>query len=240
LAIGIIFFIRKSDNLKKKRNEADFRQKIAETQMQALRAQMNPHFIFNSLTSIENFIMRNDKLQASDYLNKFAKLIRMILDSSSAELVRFSKDLEALQLYIELEQVRFDNKFTFKNVIDPALISNDYSVPPLLIQPYVENAIIHGLAASTAYNLQLCVSAEVSGDYIIYTIEDNGIGRKQSAEYKQQNRPLHKSRGMNITEQRISIFNQQKNANGEVSITDLYHDNGEPAGTKVQMRIKAI
>ncbi len=240
LAAGIVFFIQKSGNLKKKRNEASFRQKIAETQMQALRAQMNPHFIFNSLTSIENFIMRNDKELASDYLNKFAKLIRMILDSSTTELVRFSKDIEALQLYIELEQVRFNNKFTYQGVIDPSLIGNDYNVPPLLIQPFVENAIIHGLAPSNNYNLHLCVSAQVEDDYILYTIEDNGIGRKQSAEYKQQSKPLHKSRGMNITEQRISIFNKQKNADGEVVITDLYNEAGEPSGTKVQVRIKAI
>lgn len=240
LAAVIVFFIQKSGNLKKKRNEASFRQKIAETQMQALRAQMNPHFIFNSLTSIENFIMRNDKELASDYLNKFAKLIRMILDSSTTELVRFSKDIEALELYIELEQVRFNNKFTYQSVIDPSLIGNDYNVPPLLIQPFVENAIIHGLAPSTNYNLHLSVSAQAEDDYILYTVEDNGIGRKQSDEYKQLNKPLHKSRGMNITEKRISIFNKQKNADGEVVITDLYNEAGEPSGTKVQVRIKAI
>src|SRR6187551_131904 len=102
--------IHKSIEAKKKRTESVFRQKIAETQMQALRAQMNPHFIFNSLNSIENFIMQNEKRQASDYLNKFSRLIRSILDSSRSELVPLSKDMEALKLYIDLEQLRFNHK----------------------------------------------------------------------------------------------------------------------------------
>ncbi|MCW3119665.1 MAG: tetratricopeptide repeat protein, partial [Chitinophagaceae bacterium] len=222
LTIAIAFFINRSIQLKKKRKEAAFKQKIAETQMQVLRAQMNPHFIFNSLSSIENFIMKNDKIQASDYLNKFALLIRMILDSSRSELVSFAKDIEALQLYIELEQLRFNNKFLYESSIDPALLNNDYTVPPLLIQPYVENAILHGLAPVDHNGLVLKITAKLDEDYIVYTIADNGIGRQKSASYKQQNKPLHASMGMQITEQRISIFNEQQNTNGEVSVTDLY------------------
>ncbi|MES1218231.1 MAG: histidine kinase [Bacteroidota bacterium] len=240
LTIAIAFFINRSVQLKKKRKEADFRQKIAETQMQVLRAQMNPHFIFNSLSSIENFMMKNEKIQASDYLNKFASLIRMILDSSRNELVPFAKDITALQLYIELEQLRFNNKFLYESCIEPALLNNDYIVPPLLIQPYVENAIIHGLAPADKNGLVLKIRAKLEDDYIIYIISDNGIGRKKSASYKQHNKPTHVSMGMQITEQRISIFNEQKNSNGEVIVKDLYNDAGEPAGTEVQVKIKAV
>jgi len=233
-------FINLSIRLKKKREEAAFKQKIAETQMQALRAQMNPHFIFNSLSSIENFIMKNDKLQASDYLSKFASLIRMILDSSRNELVPFTKDIEALHLYIELEQLRFGNKFCYECITDSELKEGDYKVPPLLIQPYVENAIIHGLAGSIKSGLKLTVTAKLEDGYIIYSIADNGIGRERSSQYKQQNKPSHVSMGMQITEQRISIFNKQKNADGEAVVSDLYSNNGEPSGTDVHVKIKAI
>lgn len=130
------------------RREAAFKQKILETEMTALRSQMNPHFIFNSLNSIENFMMQNEKRLAISYLNKFARLIRMILDSSRAELVPLTKDLEALKLYVDLEQLRFKNKFNFRLEVNPELLRDNYRVPPLLIQPYVENAIIHGIAHS--------------------------------------------------------------------------------------------
>ena len=233
-------FINISVRLKKKREEAAFKQKIAETQMQALRAQMNPHFIFNSLSSIENFIMKNDKLHASDYLTKFASLIRMILDSSRNELVPFGKDIDALRLYTELEQLRFNNKFYFDYKIDKNILEGDYKVPPLLIQPYVENAILHGLAPASGNELKLEVQTAIDDDYIIYRVHDNGIGRKQSAAYKQQNKPVHISMGMQITEERISIFNKQKNSNGEVTITDLYDENGKPTGTNVYVKIKAM
>lgn len=240
LTIATVFFINIYLRQKKKRKEALFKQKIAETQMQALRAQMNPHFIFNSLSSIENFIMKNDKVQASDYLNKFASLIRMILDSSRNELVPFAKDIEALRLYVELEQLRFNNKFSYECIIDRELLEGDYKVPPLLIQPYVENAILHGLAPSSENALVLRLTARLEDAYIVYKINDNGIGRKKSAGYKQQNKPSHVSMGMQITEQRISIFNEQKNANGEAVINDLYNDHNEPSGTEVEVKIKAI
>jgi ligand-binding sensor domain-containing protein len=223
-----------------KQQQAGFNEKILETEMQALRAQMNPHFIFNSLNSIENFIMKNEKRLASDYLNKFALLMRMILDSSRAELVPFDKDIEALQLYIELEQLRFNNSFSYSSVIDPVLMNGDFRVPPLLIQPFVENAIIHGLSQSYRNDLQLLLTASLENENIVYVIQDNGIGRQKSEVYKTRNKPLYKSMGMSITQERISIFNHQQNANGKILITDLHDESGEPTGTKVQVKLKAI
>ena len=222
------------------RHEASFKQKIAETEMMALRSQMNPHFIFNSLNSIENFMMQNEKRLASSYLNKFARLIRMILDSSRNELVPLTRDLEALQLYVDLEQLRFNHKFCFNLHVEPALVNGDYKVPALLIQPYVENAIVHGLAHSEKDNLSLTVSARLEGEYIRYGIEDNGIGRQLSSRYNRQNRPHHKSVGLAITEERINIFNSRQNAKGRVTITDLFDENNESVGTKVDILIKAI
>ncbi|MEO5942753.1 MAG: histidine kinase [Ferruginibacter sp.] len=221
------------------RSKINIQKVKAELQTQVLRAQMNPHFIFNSLNSIENFIMRNEKRLASDYLNKFARLIRMILDSSRNEVVPISKDMETLQLYIDLEQLRFNDKFTFKTFTDPELLSGDYCVPSLLIQPYVENAIVHGLAHTEADDLYLTVITSLENNFIKYVIEDNGIGREQAAIYNMRNKSNHKSVGLSITENRINNFNDKININA-VQITDLYNKNDLPCGTRVEIHIKAI
>lgn len=240
LVTAISFFIYKTFESKKKRERSALNQKITETKMESLRAQMNPHFIFNSLNSIENFMMRNERRTASEYLTKFSELIRIMLDSSRTDLVPFLKSLEAIQLYVELERLRFNNKFTFQLTIDPVLSNNDFRVPPLLIQAYVENAILHGLSQSERDSLKLSIAATLQNDYIIYTIEDNGIGREQSAKYKQHNKPFHKSLGSQLTQERIDIFNLQHNAESRVVITDLYNNNNEPSGTRVQLKIKAL
>jgi hypothetical protein len=240
LVTATAFFIYKIFQSKKKREEAALKQKITETKMESLRSQMNPHFIFNSLNSIENFMMRNERRTASEYLNKFSELIRIMLDSSRTDLVPFLKSMEAIKLYVELERLRFNNKFTFQLKVDPELSNNDYTVPPLLIQAYVENAILHGLSQSEAELLELSISATLENDYITYTIEDNGIGREQSAKYKQHNKPFHKSLGSQLTQERIDIFNLQHNAESGVVIIDLYNNNNEPCGTRVQLKIKAL
>ena len=240
LIIGIAFFISKSIQAKKKRTESVFKQKIAETQMQALQSQMNPHFIFNSLNSIENFMMQNEKRLASDYLNKFARLIRTILDSSRNEFLPLMKDMEAIQLYIDLQQLRFNNKFTYQTIIDLTLQNGDYKVPSLIIQPYVENAIEHGIAHSEKEDLKLVVSVKLAGDFIQYTIEDNGIGRLQSATYNGQNKPYHKSVGLKITENRVHIFNGHRSSPDNIIIKDLYDAAGNACGTRVSIKIKVI
>ncbi|MBS1607149.1 MAG: histidine kinase [Bacteroidetes bacterium] len=222
------------------RNESALKQRIAETEMQALRAQMDPHFIFNSLSSIENFIMQNEKRLASDHLNKFARLLRMILDSSRNDLVPLSKDMEALQLYIDLEQISCNNKFLYKAMIDEVLLNDDFHVPSLLIQPYVENAIVHGLMPSHRQDLTLVVIARLEADKIRYIVEDNGIGREQAMQYKRMNNQRHKSVGMEITEERIHIFNRRTKSKGSVVITDLYDEERNPRGTRVEITIKAL
>lgn len=223
-----------------KRNKIQTQKIKAELETQVLRLQMNPHFIFNSLNSIENFILQNDKRQASDYLNKFSRLVRSILDSSRNEVVPLAKDMEILKLYVELEKLRFNNKFTYHNYIDSQLLQGDYRVPSLLVQPYVENAIIHGIAHSNEEDLQLTISAFLEGDYIKYIVQDNGVGRKLAAKYNERNKLRHKSIGLDITAERIAHFNKREHVNGDVHITDLYNDNNEPGGTKVEIQLKAI
>lgn len=240
LTIAIAIIIYKTNQAKKNRFESNLKQQLTEIQMQVLRAQMNPHFIFNSLNSIENFMMQNEKRLASDYLNKFTRLVRTILDSSLNELLPVAKDLEALQLYIDLQQLRFNDKFTYHTNIDPQLLTGDYKVPSLIIQPYVENAIEHGIAHSEKTDLQIIIKAALAQEYIVYTIEDNGIGRQQAAQYNAQNKRHHKSVGLAITADRIRIFNGGSQNGDNVKIEDLYNGDGQPLGTKVTVKIKII
>jgi ligand-binding sensor domain-containing protein len=236
ISIAVVVWLR----IRHIRRDAAFRQKMADTELRALRAQMNPHFIFNSLNSIENFIMKNERWLASDYLNKFARLFRMILHSSRNELVPFEKDVEALQLYVDLELLRFNNKFEYRTKIDPLLLEGEYRVPSLLIQPYIENAIVHGIGLSKKRGLYVQLTAFLEGDCIHYIIRDNGIGRRQAEEVNQVNRPNHRSVGLSITADRINIFSHQQHSEGSVTITDLWEDDGSAAGTKVEVIIKAV
>ncbi|MEP6646177.1 MAG: two-component regulator propeller domain-containing protein [Saprospiraceae bacterium] len=216
------------------RHEAGLKQKIAETEMMALRAQMNPHFIFNCINSIDSLIQSNDKYHATIYLNKFAKLIRGILDSSKQNTVTLAKDLDTLKLYIEMEQFRTDHKFKADIKADPDLLQDDYKVPPLIIQPYVENAILHGLRNRTDDNGQLSISLKRMNGHIQYIIEDNGVGRMQT-----QNGHLNDkvSYGMQMSSDRVKLFNQE--ANASVEISDLT-DKGIPSGTRVEVLLKMI
>jgi ligand-binding sensor domain-containing protein/two-component sensor histidine kinase len=214
------------------RHEAELKQKIAETEMQALRAQMNPHFIFNCINNIDALIQSNDKYQATVYLNKFAKLIRNILDSSKHNTVTLSKDMETLKLYIELEQFRNENKFTAEIKADESLLTDDYKIPPLIIQPYVENAILHGLRNRPDNEGKLFISATRNDNLIEFIIQDNGVGRDAKNNRVKKEK---QSYGMQINEDRIRHFNKEEYAS--VEITDL-KKNGKATGTIVQVHLK--
>ena len=232
-AVGVTLFVfllvRKRIN--SVRHEAEMKQKIAETEMMALRAQMNPHFIFNCLTSIDNLIQLDEKEKATLYLSKFAKLIRSVLENSAHNTVPCWKDMETMQLYLELEALRFDNKFSYEVHVAPEILNGDYKVPPLVIQPFLENAIQHGLLNKIEGQKFLKVNVDVAQEQIHYFIEDNGIGRSEAARYKQQNKLAYGSMGIQITGERINIFNQRSGAS--VNIEDLYDENKQPIGTKV-------
>jgi ligand-binding sensor domain-containing protein len=221
--------------IKAVRRQAVLKQKIAETEMMALRAQMNPHFIFNCISSIDNFILDNDKENASNYLNKFAKLIRNILDNSKNDVIPFWKDWETLQLYLQLEQLRSNNKFTYTLQADEVLLNGHYKIPPLIIQPYIENAIHHGLKPLQYKQGQLTITAAIQNGMLQYHITDNGIGRQKAAENNFV-KPQHQSYGMQLTKERIELFNQQQ-ANSIV-ITDIKDSVANAAGTQVTVLLK--
>lgn len=206
----------------------------SEMEMAALKAQMNPHFIFNCINSIDAFIHSNDKYNATLYLNKFAKLLRNILDSSKQNTVAFSKDVETLKLYIELEELRHENKFKTSIRIDDELLVNDYKVPPLIIQPFVENAILHGLKNREDNEGILQVEIKKRADKIEYTIKDNGIGRKAAGLIAQNK---GSSYGMQMSFDRIKLFNREEDPS--VQVTDLYDDD-MPLGTEVKVFLNLV
>lgn len=231
LLIASFFFFIIQQRIKAIRFRAEAKQKMAETEMAALKAQMNPHFMFNCINSIDSFIQSNDKYNATLYLNKFAKLIRNVLDSSKENAVTFSKDITTLKLYLELEELRCDNKFKVQLNIDEELMSSDYKVPPLIIQPFVENAIVHGLKNKESADGLLEIKVEKKEDEIIYSITDNGIGRKAAEKI---NTGKEKSYGMEMSFERIRLFNKESNAS--VSIMD----NENMTGTIVTVHLKIV
>ncbi len=224
-AVIIYFIIRK--RIQDIRYRAETKQKITETEMAALKAQMNPHFMFNCINSIDAFIHSNDKYNATLYLNKFAKMLRNILDSSKQNIVLLSKDVDTLKLYIELEELRHENKFTSTLEVDKELLNSDYKVPPLIIQPFVENAILHGLRNKTTNDGLLQISITRDADKIKYLIQDNGIGRAAAGLIAQNK---GSSYGMDMSRERVKLFN--KEAIASIEITDLFI-NQAPAGTKI-------
>jgi sensor histidine kinase YesM len=211
-------------------------QQASDLETQALRAQMNPHFIFNSLNSINRFILQNNKAEATEYLTKFSRLIRMILNGSASATVSLSEDLRALQLYLELECLRFDSGFSYKITCDSEIDADFVRVPPMLLQPFVENAIWHGLMNKEGEG-HLWVNIDQEAATLICTIADNGIGRKKAAERKGKSALQQKSMGMNITESRIAIMNKLNGENKSVEIRDLVDADGNGAGTEVIIKI---
>ncbi|SDD58053.1 Two component regulator propeller [Dyadobacter soli] len=215
------------------RRQTALREHMADLEMRALRAQMNPHFIFNCLNSINRYIVKSDNATASLYLTRFAKLIRLILDNSNSKKVLLSNELEALKLYIEMERIRFDSKFDYRIIIDEDVHTDSIGVPSLIIQPYVENAIWHGLLHKEN-NGSLWVKIRMLDENTLECIiEDNGVGREKAAEFRSKSATGKKSLGMKLTEDRIAVLNQYAQTNASVEIVDLQDDNRVAAGTRV-------
>jgi tetratricopeptide (TPR) repeat protein len=246
LSVFIFWYImlkRKNElqlqKLEMERTKAEFQQQATELEMQALRAQMSPHFIFNSLNSINRFILQNNKAQASEYLTKFSKLVRLILQNSRAALIPLESELESLQLYLELEAIRFEHHFDYKIIVEDELDVSVLKVPPLIIQPYAENAIWHGLMHKEEKgNLEIELFQE--DDVLFCKITDDGIGRKKAVELKSKSASTYKSMGMRISADRIALLQQKKEADSYIIITDLVLPDGKSGGTEVVLKIPVI
>lgn len=217
------------------RDRQSIENEMNKLRLTALRAQMNPHFIFNSLNSIRAYVISNETRKASDYLNMFARLIRLILHYSSLNTITLEAELEALKLYVELEQMRYRTDFGYSVEIAPGLDQNKLLLPPLILQPYVENAIVHGLTSKQgAKHLQLIIGKNASR--LMVTIRDNGVGRNYSKKIHMPSDPSHQSVAMELTSKRINLSDDTPSKGENITVTDLY-DQGQPAGTEVKLQL---
>ena len=228
---GTMYIIRKRDAA-----ESVIQLRIAEAESKALRAQMNPHFIFNSLNSIQRFITKSNVDEAYDYLQKFGVLIRKILESSESKYITLEQEVEGLEIYLELEALRIDGDVNFEIKMDPKVNPRFMKIPSMLIQPYVENAIWHGLMPKDGAR-SLMVEIKLENDLLICCVEDNGIGREKSAERQAAGNRLHRSMGMSATKDRLAIINAQRNRKLDVKVTDLTDEKGSAIGTRVELFI---
>ncbi len=203
--------------------------------LKSLRSQMNPHFIFNALNSVNNFISKSDERSANRYLSEFSTLMRAVLENSEEDFILLSKEIELLELYTKLEHSRFSDKFDYEINLDKDIDVDAYQIPPMLLQPYIENAIWHGLRYKEEKGFLHINLRQKDKSTIEIMIEDNGIGRKKSAELKTQNQKKQKSKGMGNIKKRIAILNEMYKDKVDVLISDLQSDG---TGTKVKFTLK--
>lgn len=239
--VAIIVFViiaARRQRLKQDLTEARYKTKINDITFAALRSQMNPHFIFNCLNSIKYLTEQNKSEVASKYLDKFALLIRNILNNARCEKITLTDEIASVRLYLELEAMRFKEKLQYNITICESVDAEFIEVPPMIIQPYVENAIWHGLMPKEKGGRVTIDISQQHDSCLIIFIEDNGIGRFKSAEIRNNSNYTHKSFGTQITDERINLLNEIYSSNkASVNITDLYDDFSHPTGTKVIIKL---
>ena len=228
LLIVALMMMRKRAKLQKQHNLL--------LDLKARRAQMNPHFIFNALNSINSFIARNDQLNANKYLSRFSKLMRSVLDNSDLDFIPLTNETEMLKLYMELEKMRFSDKFDYEISIDENINQSDFNIPPMLIQPFVENAVWHGLRYMESGGY-LKVNFTKEDNYLKVIVEDNGIGIKKSEELKTKNQNLKKSTGIKNTRERLDILSKLYHKEFKSKISDA---TGDGEGVVVELWIPNI
>lgn len=234
LILLLIFFWIKWFKAKQQSIQDKLQLKSLLTEQKMLRSQMDPHFIYNSLNSIQSYISSNQDTQAERYLARFAKLMRGILENSRLDFVLLEKEIELLKIYMELEQLRFNNRFNFEINLTNEVDSDYILIPPMLIQPFLENSIIHGFKNKT--NGLLMLNFSIDNDFLYCVVEDNGVGRKSSVEIKENTKK--QSLGMEITGERLSTLSEQFNVHAEFKVIDLFsNENGKAKGTRVEIKL---
>jgi tetratricopeptide (TPR) repeat protein len=234
LLVSVLLLVLLRNNSRKKQKVMEFEKSKLEYEQKALRAQMNPHFIFNALNSIQHYILSNETQYAYDYLAKFSKLIRQVLVNSEHNTISLKKELELMRLYVDLEQRRFKNRFEYEIKCDDDLLLDDIVIPVMLIQPFVENAIWHGIMnLDETKKGKLLISLDLQDNVLIISVEDNGVGRKKSAQLKTNNE--HESVGMLFSQKRLEILKSLNDMDTRVTMTDLYDENGIASGTRVEL-----
>ena len=230
-ALAYLYYLNRLKQLKK---EHSLKNDLEWYRQQALAKQMEPHFVFNTLNSIQSFIIRNDRLSSTQYLSKFARLMRLILTSSQKQAVPLSDEISAITLYLELEALRFQRRFDFNINVDSTVDSTNCLIPAFLIQPFVENAIWHGIIGLKD-NGRIDLSFSKYGNHITCIVEDNGIGRVKAAESRKAEKAKRESFGISLVESRLNLLNNLYDIDMKVEIIDLYNENNVPAGTRVMI-----
>ncbi|HRG60129.1 MAG TPA: histidine kinase [Bacteroidia bacterium] len=241
IAFGFIVFLfylkRREANFKAV--EAEIQTQMAKVEMKALRAQMNPHFIFNCLNSIYHFMSKKDTEQASKYLIKFSNLIRSILENSLHQEVALKDDLEALELYIQLEQMRLDHKFKYEIQIDPSIEVSQIFVPPLIMQPFVENSIWHGLSNKESGGV-IKIEIITENNMLKYILEDNGSNRIKPSDLPEIEKLKKSSIGIAATKERLDLVNQKNNSQANFLMTDLKDEKQNYCGKRIELKLPIL
>jgi LytS/YehU family sensor histidine kinase len=241
LCFFIVWFVFHSrykklkEESKREKEKLEMEKSIIELEQEAARLQMNPHFIFNSLNSIQGFIATNDAFQAKKYLAKFARLMRLILENAREEYIPLQNEADMLENYLELEKLSKNNKFEFSINLSKDINTETLEIPPMMIQPFVENAIIHGIKRKEGQG-RIEINFNTKSSLLICEVIDNGIGRQKSFETKDKN-SKHKPTGMLVTKKRLEQLKILTGFEAGYEIIDLMDDNSNPAGTKVVISI---
>lgn len=241
MAVSLLFLYRIkiiSNRNKLERERARLAIDLRASQLSALKIQMNPHFIFNALNSIQEYILTNEKKLANSYLGKFSDLMRLYLDMSNKKSISLDEEIKAMQLYLELEAMRFEEKFNYSLQVADDLQTEHIMIPPMIIQPYVENAFKHGLLHKRSERkIEVTFKQGTLPNTLVCEVYDNGIGRKQSMELNKIRHRKHASFSTGAVQKRLELLNAERNQQIGVVYDDLYNTDGTPAGTKVTITV---
>ncbi|MFZ1677335.1 MAG: histidine kinase, partial [Saprospiraceae bacterium] len=229
--VACVFRIR----LKQERKKGEIKSQLLELEMRALRAQMNPHFIYNALNSIQSLVATNQTMSANKYISKFARLLRQVLENSKRSEISLSQELESLRLYVDLEKLRLDEDVKFIETMDESIVPETIRIPPLVLQPFVENALWHGLSSKEGEKrIELVINDDK--EWVHFSITDNGIGRQKAAMSKPSIKE-HESTAVSLTGQRLVDFNGTVKPDA-LKMEDLFAPDGSAIGTRVWLHIR--
>lgn len=238
ILFSILFFTKRKtkEQLNAQQKTIQMNALLNDLELTALRAKMNPHFIFNSLNSIQDFILNNQAIESGRYLSKFARLIRMILDNSEQPFIQISQKIEFINLYVELESLRLSKCFEFDLSVDQSVNLQD-EIPYMIIQPFIENAIWHGLQQKLGSKKLSIYFYQEETDFITCIVQDNGVGRGQALQVKNTSSDSHQSKAIHIIHERIAILKKVFGFGPNIDILDLKDENGNALGTKVSIKL---
>ncbi len=235
ISVFLYLLNRQRHQKQKAIEKAETQHKMSELELQSLRAQLNPHFMFNSLNAIQELILKEENDKSHTYLARFAKLLRMLLENANSPFIPLARELEFLQLYLSLEKLRIpDLKYTFE--VDPGINTEQVKIPNMILQPYIENAIWHGLSHKKEGDRSITIRVHNDRMAVHYEIEDNGVGRKRAEELKSLYRKEHRSKGMELLTKRFKLLNEEYQSHIETSVDDV-EQNQMAAGTRISIRV---